>query len=818
MKKPLRGMIPALALTLVTASTLAFLSSRVALAQGAAVGVVEGVVRDRSANRPLQYANVILVNRADSTQVRGMVTDKDGRFTFSGVAAGSYVVECSFIGHKSFRSQGFVIDATHLRLDFKTIPLTDSAFAVDEVVVTSERSLFRTAIDRKVYNIDQDLMARSSTASDLLQNIPSVQVDIDGNVSLRGSTDVMILVNGKPSPLMNRSRADVLQQMPASGIEKIEVITNPSARFTPEGTSGIINIVTRKGTGSGVNGTATGHVGTTGRHNESVDFNCSPGRLNLFGSYGYRSDRRRRILTDARRQTSAAPGPWYSYREHSEITMRPHAHMANLGLEFRPDDGNTLELSGDYFLRRPDRSGGSGIITRDASGGILRDYDRLETGSEKESETGVTASFRHNFAKEDHELRLEASGSNSPETEGTHYTDVYNPPDGLQHRDNSLVTQNEKQRHLALDYVNPLDGGSRLEAGYAGDLTLLDSGSRADSLDQSSGRLVEDANRTFRYRLDQAVHAVYGTFQRSFGKVSALGGLRAEYATVRSRAVTGDSTITTDYFGLYPTLHLAYRLGDTREIQLNYSRRINRPESEDLNPFREYRDRYNLEAGNPRLKPENIHSVELGYEWREKGFSFVPSVYYRYKYDGFARVTEALGDGTYLRTFRNLANEQSAGLEPVVTASMGSALTANLNGNVFYDQIDASNIGYSTKKSIVTWSGTLIVSANLTGTTMCQLSANYRAARLTPQGEMHPSFGLNVGARQDLLREKVSLTLTVSDVLRTQKQDLNLDVAGVRQDVTNRRDSQVAYLGLAWHYGRPEKKAKEKSLQFDDQQ
>jgi outer membrane receptor protein involved in Fe transport len=780
--------------------------------------VVTGVIKDEASHAPLERANVVLLDQDDPSKVLRTMAGKDGAFAFAHVPPGSYIVECSFIGHKSFRSPAFVLSEAHRQMDLQIITLQQSIFALDEVVITSEKNIFKNTIDRKVYNINRDIMAKSSTASDILQNIPSVQVDIDGNVSLRGSPDVMVLINGKPSPLMGRSRADVLQQLPAGSIEKIEVITNPSARFTPEGTSGIINIVMKKGAASGANGNATGHFGSTGRHNESLDLNYNPGKVNLFGSYSYREDRRSRTGKDARGPASSSI-PVRTYRADDRFTMRPRVHIANLGMSYRPGPANSLELTGEYFSRRPRYTGISTILSGESNGVILQDYDRIETGTESESETGATATFQHNFPKEDHELRVEANAYYAPETERTHYADVYRIPAGPIQESNTLLRQDEDQGRLSVDYTNPLNGRSKLEAGYALDLSGQDIRSDADTFDPARLQLIPDTARIYRFKLDQAVHALYGTYQRSVGRINVLGGLRTEQAIVKSDLVSNAVQITNRYSGIYPTLHLAYNVSEGRQFQLNYSRRINRPESDELNPFPEYADPYNMEAGNPHLKPESIHSIELGFQRQGERFSFTPSIYYRYKRDGFTRVTQAVSDSTFLRTVMNLASDQSAGFEPVLTVSLGGLLKANLNGNIFYDQIDASNIGYSSKKSVFSWSGTFNASISPVKTTMFQVSSNYRSARLTPQGDSRPSFVLNLGARQDLFREQISVTLAVSDLLKTQRQEMNLNVAGVNQHATYRRDSQIVFAGVTYHYGRAEKKAKgkDKSIQFEEQ-
>jgi outer membrane receptor protein involved in Fe transport len=794
---------------------LLLIHPRVLHAQPPTEGVVTGIVTDASTRAPLENANLLLRSRADSSRVFATTTLKDGAFLFPHVPPGAYVVECSLIGHTSFRSPEFVLGAASPRMDLRTISLKPSALLLDEVVITSERSLFNNSIDRRVYNVDHDLMAKSSSVSDLLQNIPSVQVDVDGGVSLRGSPDVMILINGKKSPLMGKSRADVLQQLPAATIEKIEVITNPSARFTPEGTSGIINIVTRKGAGSGVNGDVTGHVGTASRSNENLSLGYRPGKLELFVNYSHRDDRRKRIGTDARSQI--ASGSTHNSLEDNQIAMRPRVHLGTLGLSYHPDPKNTLELSSEYFDRRPSREGLSTIVSQGTGGAILSDYDRRQSGYESEQETGGTAAFEHDFPKEDHNLRVEANVSDVPQTELANFVEHWRTPAKPDPASTILLRQTERQGHVTLDYADPVDEQSKLEAGYALEVHRQDIRSDAESLDVIQQAFRQDLSKTYRFKLDQAIHAVYGTYERSLGKFSVLGGLRAEYASVRSDLVTGGSPFDDKYSGLYPTLHMAYQASERGQVQLNYSRRIRRPESDDLNPFPEYTDPYNIDSGNPRLKPESIHSYELGYRLRGEHFSLAPTIYYRDRRDGFTRVTQAINDSTFLRTMANLASDRSAGLEPVVTMSVGRALQANLNGNVFYDQIDASNIGYAGKKSVVSWSGTFNATVTPWTATAFELNSNYRSARLTPQGDSRPSFGLNVGARQNLFRDRVSVTVAVSDLLKTQRQETRLDVSGIQQRVTNKRDAQIVYAGVTYHYGRPAKdEKKEKGLQWED--
>ena len=262
-------------------------------------------------------------------------------------------------------------------------------------------------------------------------------------------------------------------------------------------------------------------------------------------------------------------------------------------------------------------------------------------------------------------------------------------------------------------------------------------------------------------------------------------------------------------------MHLSYKL-KKGELQLNYSRRVRRPEGDDLNPFPEYQDPKNLRAGNPKLLPEITHSAEFGFKWQNNKYSFVPSLYYRYKQNGFTTVTIPLNDTVLLTTQQNLSNDKSAGLELIFSAKAGKFLTANLSSNFFYNKIDASNLGYSASKSIVSMSTTFNSTITITKTTMWQVSCNYRSARLTPQGKSFGTFVLNSGIRQDLFKKKVSVILTASDIFKTLKQKSELNTLYLKQMSVGKRDARIIYLGISYRFGKTTKKQNEEKLQFDN--
>ena len=778
-------------------------------------GNIRGSVIDDSTANPVQYVDVVLRMKSDSTVVTGKVTTQTGSFDFTEVPTGEYFITFSLIGYKEKKTPAFSIDPQRQHLNLGAVKLVATLVSLEEVLVTAEKSLYTASIDRKVYNVDRDLMSKAGSASELLQNVPAVQVDIDGNVSLRGSSNVLIMLNGRTSPLMKKNSATVLQQMPANSIERIEVITNPSAGYKPEGTSGIINVVLKKNTTLGINGNLTANAGNQDRYNGNVRLNYNPGALNLYGSYSIRRDSRNRINTDNRLQTPAATTLTF-YNETLYSYARPLSHMISLGFDYRLDNQNQIGVSGDYFHDRLTRRESADKLLHNSDRVLVNQYRRDRIDNESENEYSLTAFFEHNFPKEDHVLRLEFSAAEAPEQEDNRYTDVYLLPVAPNQYDNTLVKNGDNNRQLTLEYSNPLTEESHLEAGYEGEFTSNDLDFHAEYFDANQQKFVTDATRTNRFLYKESIHALYTTYRQSFGSFGLMAGLRAERAGVRSNLVTLDSLRSNTYFSLYLSLHFSRKLSEATELQLSYSRRTHRPDGDDLNPFPECRDPRNVSAGNPNLRPEYVHSLELGCQFQNNNLSILPALFYRYTYNRFTSVTQALNDTTLLTTEQNLANDQSGGLEMVVSADLGDLIAVHGNANAFLNQIDASNLGFGDKKSTTTWSGSLTVDLNLTGNSRLQVNSRYHSSRLTPQGEQSSNHVVNTGFRQELFAGRLSVVLTVADVFKTFRRESELITPSLNQTTVNRRDSRIVYLGCSYRFGAQSKKSKEEQLRYDE--
>ena len=784
-------------------------------AQSSNDGSISGSLIAKSSKKPMEFGNVALYKLADSSFVGGTMTDTEGKFYMSHISDGQYYLVCGRLGFEQINSISFIIDPQHPKKDIGKIQLIETALPADSIVVTAEKPTLNIAIDRKVYDTAKDLTSGSGTVADMLQNVPSVSVDIDGNVSLRGSENVLILINGRSSPLMGKNRAAVLQQMPASSIEKVEVITNPSAKYKPEGTSGIINLVLKKNTQVGLNGSLSANTGMDSRFNNNLSLNYNPGHFNLYGNGGIRQDYRLRSSSDIRQMIDPNSRTNSYYNQHSKGHSRPLSCIAGLGMDFTPDTSNRMGISGNYFFRDNSQRSDSRNILMDNNSAVTSDYLRSLSGNEHEFDNEGTAYYERSFGKEDHNLHLEYNISSQPERETGHYANTYyilpqNPP-----YDNSIAKRTDVQNQFTADYSNPLSENSKFEAGFSHEQNKQDINNYADYFDTTAHSLIVDITKTNRFIYHENIEAIYATFEHSFGKIGFMGGLRYEYAHNNSHLITGDSLYSKNFSEVYPSLHLSYALDENSELQLNYSRRTNRPDGEDLNPFPEYRDRLNIESGNPRLLPEFIHSIELGWQRRLNQLTITPSIYYRYKYNGFTQVTIPYQDSVLLTIRRNLSSDKSAGAELIIGGSVGNYLDADISFNAFRNTIDASNIGFSNSKSVVSWSGNFNINWKPRPSAMLQLNSFYRSARLTPQGRNLANFVANLGMRQDLFNEKISISLTVSDIFNSRIFKTQLRTTWLNGDTRFSRNSRVVFLGAAYHFGKSTKKSEKKTLEFE---
>lgn len=773
-----------------------------------AIDKVYGRVLENSTDNPIPYANIMIYKSATDKFVTGAVTDEDGVFSFKSLQSGDYYFMYSYIGYEKAQSSPFKVKNEKTTVNLGDFYLTSSAQVLNDVTVKGRKSTYVQNIDKRVFNVGQDLMSASGSASDLMQNIPSIQVDVEGNVSLRGNENVEILINGKPSTMMNaRTRADILQQLPANDIERVEVITNPSAQYKPDGVSGIINIVLKKQRTVGVNGNIIANIGSGGRSNATTSLNYNTGNVNLFASYGIRYDYRNRTKKDDRVRND---GTLSYISQPTDSKARPLSHIIRAGMDWNINSDNTFQISGGYnhrgFIRRENITTN---ITDEFQNEIYHSIrNRCDDENTKQAE--ASAVYSHTFG-ENHQLTVDYNYSWQEGMEDNKYSTF--STDNIETKDNTQIGEAYYQHLFRVSYDRDLSSCLKLNLGYEADLLKTNLNFHVQNLEGDV--FVPDLQKTSDFSNYQNTHAMYGTLEYQQDKFGVLFGIRPEYTKIESRLLTLDSIAMNNYFMIYPTLHTTYKLNDQNELQLNYSLRVNRPQGGDMNPFPEYQNPLSLKAGNPYLKPEKIHSIETGYQWKRGNTTILGTLYYRYVTNKLTTVTKYLDNSILLTTKENLNSSSSAGIELILNTGLGKWATINLSGNGFYNQINAEKLGYGKNKSDFSWSAALNSNFNLWNGVMLQLNSRYISSSLLPQGKREGTFIANLGAKYELPKTNIAIMATLSDVFNTFKKVYTIDTPELKQRLEQRRDPRIFYVGATWNFGATLKKAKH-DLKYDE--
>ncbi|MCB0584590.1 MAG: TonB-dependent receptor, partial [Phaeodactylibacter sp.] len=692
-----------------------------------------------------------------------------------------------------------------------------SVSLLEEVEVTATKSTLNLGLDRRAYNVDADIMAQSSSATEILQNLPSVTVDVNGQVSLRGTSNITYLINGRPSALLRAGGAAALQQIPANSIERIEVITNPSAKYRPDGIGGIINIVLKDATRQGLNGTVQANVGNLDRYNANILLNYGAEDVNFFGSYGIRHASTPQDITDIRIDREGG-ADINTFKSVSDVTFGELSHLATAGVTFPVGESGQVEIAGEYFYLNNDNNSFTKWDVTEEDATSLFDIDRQYNGYEQEYDVGIAyeREFENN---EDHSLAIEFNLSGYDETEDNNYNEIYKSPFAGNAISRNLIEKGGPVMEFVVEYARPIGRESELELGYLGEIMKDDINILGEDFLSPENKWETDPLKTYRFKFNQTVHAGYGLFTHTIESFFFSAGLRAEQTLITSNLVSSGEKIPNDYFNIFPTLALGLELGDNEEIQLSYSKRINRADPDEQNPFPEYDDPRTRDRGNPKLLPEQVHSVELAYHLQNEKFTFMPSLYYRYLYDGFTEFREIVEDTVLQTTFTNFSNQTLAGAEVIFKGNVSNFLDLNFSANAYYSELDGTSLGLPANQSQITWDTKLGANFTISKTTYGQLNAQYVSNRLTPQGEFQPIVLLNLGLRQDIFNRNASILFTVSDVFASVEWESLIDNENLYWNTTYGRNNQIFYLGFSYRFGQSyanKRKRKPEKLEFED--
>lgn len=787
-----------------------------------AQGTVKGRVLDKQTNEVLQFVNIRVTQSATGKMVKGAITDAKGTFNVTGLVDGKYVLTVSFMGYKDV-VRNFEVTKDRRAVSYNALYLAGDQKMLKEVQVTGQRSQMKLEVDRKSFSVDQVLAAAGGSASDLLENIPSVEVTTDGEISLRGNSSVEVWINGKASGLTSDNRAEILQQIPAESIEKIEVIDNPSAKFSPEGSAGIINIILKRDRRAGYYGSVRAGAATSGGWNTGGSINYSSGKLDAFANVGYR--RRKNNGGSLSEQTYKGSNTYQNYE--AENNRGGGNLFARAGLTWHFTDKDDLSFSGMTMQGKRDNEsiipyhyGTVGAPTdsrlmfrRNTSDGDMRMYH---------AEMGYTHTF-----SEAHKLDFNLSfgkwksDDNSYYQDSTTYIDPAGPTEYMYQYRPMFI--NNRSWEAKLDYENQIMENLKLEAGYNGRFSHENTPQESwmDGSSWAGHNITEDKEYFNRFIYDMDVHALYATLTTKVGRLGVMAGLRGEYWRVNTESYTydqehdpslRDAPFKKDYFQLFPSLFLNYPLTETSQLQLNYTRRLRRPWGGQLNSFKNTSDASMVSFGNPELTPEYTNSFSLNYLKTWQNHTLSVGTYYRPTTDVIQTVKYNVDDVIY-STSENVAKSQSAGVELILKDKLFRILDLTTTVNAYYYKLDGFR--YVINDQTVTgrsdenfsWDARVLASFILPYDISLQATGNYRSRTVITQGYRKPSASLDLGLRKSFLNKQFALSVNWRDVFNSRRWKTYTNTDSFERYQENWRDPR-ANITLTWNFGNMSSKKK----------
>lgn len=828
-------------------------------------GKITGKVIDKHSSDGVEYASVTLLNPKDSSMVKGVgaMTGSNGSFTLN-APYGTYLVRVTFMGYAPYiHSERVTLSAQHPTVALGKIVISPSSAALDAVVVTAERTMVEYQLDKRVVNVDKNLVASGGTATDVLQNVPSVAIDNDGNVSLRGSNNVKVLINGRPYELMGNDLESLLEQTPASSVESVEVITNPSAKYDPEGMSGIINIKLKDKASAamGLNGAASLNLGTplaflrsdypdvlpsvmpTSMATLSLNYTTEKYNLFLSADGGVRS---RGHIGHSYRERLRNDTVWSRDTIDQYSQSRNYMGSIKIGGEYFFNEKNSLLAS--YQLRGGSRHRWNDITARDLYSNGLLDYHQIDTNDNSNINHNFNLHYTKKFDEKDRELTADATFSmrrmrGEGSQEQTYFVGSGNDSSAIWNN-YYLRTSESKNRHealnLQLNYVHPFANGWKLETGYEG---------RMDWPDQDAWyyRTEYDATHVLNRRYDslssthfnytQQVHAIYATYGGKIAEnLSLQAGLRGEYAMTYGKDLNHPNTKPVDktYWQLYPTLHISYQINKMQSAQFSYSRRVHRPHMWDMNPYMNVREGQELSFGNPNLDPEFTNAFELSYNLGFEKVNIYTSAYFRQTNNmitwyGFVWDSASAAhyswwepynseyDGYWASAPQNLNNGYNYGLEFIVDWQVMKWWKMNVSVNLYKNRIEGTDLLDNKSSEAFQASGKFNSFMTLPKDWTIQFSGQYWAPWLDLQTKMYGNYWFDLAVKKDVLGKRGTVNLRVGDVFCTGGWGHETFTEQLNRVTRSKRLSPTVTVGFTYKIGSGLRQQKPEMPQMEDE-
>ncbi len=762
--------------------------------------VIKGTIIEAVTHSPMEYANVAVYSEADSSILGGVMTASNGSFEIKRLPAGRFFLRANFIGFEKTTISNIVLNPENPVVDLGRVELKAATEQIGEVEVVAEKARVEFKIDRRVVNVSQDINATGGSAVDVLENTPSVQTDFEGNVTLRGSSAFTVLIDGKPSVLKG---SDALRQIPATNIENIEIITNPSAKYDPDGVSGIINVVMKKNIKDSFSALFNFTAGTNNKYRGDMNFNYRTGKWNFLLGADF-SDMQYKGTRDSKMELYSGD-TIFSRNSTGDGSMFRTGKSVKGGFEYQVSDNTSIGMTGTIGTRS----------FKNANTGFRHEYDNKGTPDmfkfqDNSSTRGgdywsSDLNFQQKFNKKGHELQgllyVSESTGNDRENQIRYFTDAQWNLTDLDSTNRSNEKSDEKEYRAKLDYTLPIDDKNKFEAGYQ---ARLEKETEIFDFEEAGGNMVSDLkwvrNPIFSssYDFTQEIHSLYSTFSHEGEGFSYQLGLRGEYTNRTIESEKSPEAHQLSLYDLFPTLHFSQKLKNDFEFQASYSRRLNRPGGNSLEPFQSYIDEDNIRMGNPDLKPEYTGSYDLTILKRLKTSFVSLEGYYRNTKDLMTRIQTLGEDGIIYHTMANVNDDYSLGGELMANIEIKPGFRIIATGTLYNYWLEGEINGKSVDQSSTNFDSRLNLDMKLAKNTRLQVTGIYRGATASAQGTRDPMMFANAAIKQDFFKNKLTATLQMQDIFGTMNFGGTTYGEGFRSEFKFTREPQVVQLTLSY--------------------
>ncbi|MGC9374135.1 MAG: TonB-dependent receptor domain-containing protein [Bacteroidales bacterium] len=728
-------------------------------------GNLTGYVYDSNENKPLEYATIALINLENGSVVNGTISDESGYFQLKNINPGVYRMEITFIGYEKKVIEKIEITNKNRKIELGQVMISPASESIDEVVVTADRPTMTYKIDKKVINVSQQHTSASGTAVEILENVPSVTVDIEGNVSLRGSQSFTVLIDNKPTVL---DPSDALSQIPASAIENIEIITNPSAKYDPDGTSGIVNIITKRNKMQGINGVVNLNAGMYDRYGGDFLINYRKEKFNVYvgadlntrNMYGSRETESRTYNNDTT-----------SYiLSDGEFNRGGTSNSFRGGFDYNFNAFNTLSFEARYG-KRDYNSDNETNYHEYINPGTFDEYYISKEESERGGDyLSLNLSYTRKFNKKGHELYALVNYSRR-DFDSESVNRLINENNNIVSGQKSIESGPREPLRFQLDYTLPLNETNKFEAGYQS--RMSDNTEKAEMFMYDTSAAVMDFvfqdqySNTSNYR--RSIHSLYAIYSGELGNFGYQGGVRGEYTYRDITIDETDENFNIDRWDIFPTVHVSYNLPKENQLMASYTRRIDRPRGWYLEPFLTWSDAYNVRRGNPGLDPEYIDSYELSYlnKFGRNSFSF--EAYYRVTHNKIERVRSVYSENVFLSSFVNVGKDYALGIESMLGLDLQKWWHVDLMGNLYDYRVEGQLGGRDFSESSFNWNIRFNNILRFGDNSRLQFNAMYNSPTISAQGERSDFFMTSLAYKHDFMKKAFSATIQVRDVFGTMK-------------------------------------------------